>query len=114
MSIVERSWSSSRFQQHTFVVMGARGCAHTKKSRPAAGKCSSRAVLLVADLFHPVDDLAVEMFLNGSMGHGRGWRGTMPVLHIGRNPHRVARPDFVDRAAPLLHQAHTRGDDQHL
>jgi hypothetical protein len=34
---------------------------------------------LVADLFHPVDDLAVERFLNCDMRHGGGWRGTMPM-----------------------------------
>jgi hypothetical protein len=27
----------------------------------------SRAVLLIADLFHPVDDFAVERFLNGDV-----------------------------------------------
>ena len=62
-------------------------------------------ILFVADLFHPVDGLAVELFLNGDMGHGRGWRGAMPVLLTGRNqttspgrissigpPQRCARP----------------------
>ena len=37
-------------------------------------------VLLITDLFHPVDDLAVELFLNGDMGHSRGCSGTMPML----------------------------------
>ena len=34
----------------------------------------SSAVLVVAYLLQPVDDLAVELFLNGDMGHGRGRR----------------------------------------
>src|SRR5579859_1022789 len=35
----------------------------------------ARAVLLVADLFHPVDNLAVEPFLNRDVRHGSGRRG---------------------------------------
>src|SRR5438046_1114508 len=37
-------------------------------------------VLLVADLLHPVDDLAVERFLNGDMGHAGGRHGAVPML----------------------------------
>src|SRR5207245_3005731 len=33
------------------------------------------AILLVADLLHPVDHLAVFLFLNGDVGHGCGSRG---------------------------------------
>src|SRR5512137_1392815 len=36
--------------------------------------------LLVADLFHPVRGLAVEIFLNGDVGHGCGRRSAVPVL----------------------------------
>src|SRR6266566_9842624 len=35
----------------------------------------SGLVLFVADLFHPVGGLAVELFLNGDVRHGRGCRG---------------------------------------
>jgi hypothetical protein len=38
---------------------------------------SSRLGLLVADLFHPVHRLAVELFLNGNVRHGGGWCGAM-------------------------------------
>src|SRR5437879_10922401 len=41
---------------------------------------SSGPVLLVADLFHPVHRLAIELFLNGDVRHGGGWRGTVPML----------------------------------
>jgi len=43
-------------------------------------------VLFVADLFHPVGGLAIELFLNGDMGHGPGRRGTMPMLFTPWNP----------------------------
>ena len=71
-------------------------------------------VLFVADLFHPVDHFAVELFLNGDVGHRRGWRGAVPMLLAGRNPDHVARPDFLDRAAPTLRPAATGRHDQGL
>src|SRR5207302_10627174 len=40
--------------------------------------CST--VLLVADLLHPVDGLAVELFHNGDVRHGRGRRGAVPMF----------------------------------
>jgi hypothetical protein len=40
----------------------------------------SPAVLFVADLFHPVDGLPIELFLDGGVRHGRGQRSTMPML----------------------------------
>ena len=71
----------------------------------------SGLVLLVADLFHPVDNLAVEFFLNGDVGHGRGGRGPMPVLLAGREPDHVTRTDFLNRAAPSLRPAAARCHD---
>jgi hypothetical protein len=73
-----------------------------------------RRVLFVADLFHPVDDLAVELFLGGDMRHGGGRRGAMPVLLARRKPDHVAGPDFLDRAALALRPAATGGDNQGL
>src|SRR6266542_2325113 len=60
------------------------------------------SVLFVADLFHPVHRLAVELFLNGDVRHGRGRRGAVPVLLTRREPYHVARPNLLDRAAPAL------------
>jgi hypothetical protein len=40
-------------------------------------------ILFVADLFHPVNNLAVELFLYGNVRHGRCRRGAMPVLLAG-------------------------------
>src|SRR5918996_2433043 len=50
-------------------------------------------VLFITDLFHPIDDLAVDMFLDGDMGHGRRRRRAVPVLDGRRNPDDVARAD---------------------
>src|ERR1035441_2317679 len=74
----------------------------------------SGLVLFVTNLFHPVDNLTVELFLNGDMGHGRGCRGAMPVFLTGRNPDDVTRPDFLHRSASTLCPAATGGHDQGL
>jgi len=54
------------------------------------------------------------MFDNGNVRHGRGGPGTVPVLFIGRASDRVSWPNFLDRAAPALHQAAARCHDQRL
>src|SRR5213594_914673 len=69
-------------------------------------------VLLVADLFHPVNCFAVELFLNGDMRNGSGWRSTMPVLLTGREPYDVTGSNFFDRASPALCAPATGGHDQ--
>src|SRR5262249_24319824 len=71
-------------------------------------------VLFVADRFHPVHRLAVELFLDGDVRHGRGRRGAVPVLLARREPDHVARPDLLDRAAPALGQAAAGRHDQGL
>src|SRR5438034_7383434 len=40
----------------------------------------SLPILCVADLFHPVHDLAIKCFLNGDVRHGCGRPGAVPVL----------------------------------
>src|SRR5271170_3433912 len=65
----------------------------------------SRQVLLVGDLFQPVDGYAVQRFLNGDMGH-RGCRArAMPMFLAGRKPDDIPRPDFLDGAAKALRPA---------
>src|SRR4051794_6125099 len=76
-------------------------------ARPSQG-------LLVGHLFHPVDDLAVELFLKGDMGHGRRCRSSMPVLFLGCEPDNVARPDCLDRAALALHPSASGSHYQRL
>ena len=73
-----------------------------------------RRVLFVGDVFQPVDHLAVELFLNGDVGHGGGWRGAVPVFFARRKPDHVAGADFLDRAAPALHAPAAGGHDQGL
>src|SRR5260370_28717048 len=77
--------------------------------------CSSSAcVLFVADLFHPVDGFAVELFLNRDMGHRRDWSGAVPMLLTRRNPDDVPRPNLLDRPSPALCPATTGRHDQGL
>src|SRR5271156_5589234 len=75
---------------------------------------TSPAVLLVANLLHPIDVLAVELFLDCDMAHGRGRRSAVPVLFARRKPDDVARTDFLDRATVALHPTATGRDNQRL
>src|SRR5438132_4291906 len=58
------------------------------------------SVLFVGDLLHPVDDLAVERFLNGDMGHGGGRHSAVPMLFTRRARDQITRSNHPDRAAP--------------
>jgi len=71
-------------------------------------------VLFFADLFHPLDDLTVQLFLNGNMRHGCGCRGAMPVFLTRRDPYNIPLPDFLDLTAPLLNPAGAGCHDQSL
>src|SRR5438093_2944212 len=71
-------------------------------------------VLFVGHVFHPLDRLAIELFLNGDVRHRRVRRRAVPVFLAGFNPHDIARPDFFDGAARELHASETRRDDQRL
>src|SRR5207244_11498605 len=74
----------------------------------------SGPVLFVADLLHPVDGLAVELFHNRDVRHGRGWRRAVPMLLTRRAPDHVTGPNLLDRTAPALHQAAAGRHDQCL
>ena len=86
------------------------GAGHDDAIRAA----TSAGVLFVAHLFHPVDRFAVELFLNGDMGHRRGWSGAVPMLLTRRNPHYVTRSNYLDRTSPALCSATTSGHYQSL
>src|SRR2546422_1943861 len=71
-------------------------------------------VLLVANLFHPFDGLAVKVFQDGDVRHGRGWSGAVPMLLTRRAPDHIARPNFFFRATFALHPPKSGSDDQGL
>jgi len=72
------------------------------------------AVLRLTHLLHPVDDLAVERFLNGDVRHRARWHCAVPMFFVRRKPDHVARPDFLDRSAFALRPSQTGCDDQGL
>src|SRR5580658_2606750 len=74
----------------------------------------SGPVLFVCDLFHPVDNLALELFLNGDMRHGGGRRPSVPMLLARREPDHIAWPDLLDRPAPALRPTATGRHDEGL
>ena len=75
---------------------------------------STAVVLLVADVFQPLDRLAIELLLNGDVRHRRRRRRAVPVLFTRWKPHDVARTDLLDRSAPALHASGAGRDDQRL
>src|SRR5215207_8942585 len=72
---------------------------HRLARQPARGGagCSPRsgAILRVADVFQPVDDLAVERFRNRDVRPRYGWRRAVPVLLAGPEPNDIARLDLL-------------------
>ncbi len=50
----------------------------------------------------PVGGPAFEFFLNCDVRHGRGGRGSVPVLFAGREPDDIARPELINRPSPIL------------
>src|SRR5579859_2656837 len=62
-------------------------------------------VLFVADLFHPIDGLAIEPFLYGDVRHRGGWRGAMPMFLSRREPDHITRTNLLDRPTPALDPA---------
>src|SRR6266404_3011548 len=74
----------------------------------------SAAVLLVADLFHPVDVLAIERFRDSDMRHrGRRCRA-VPMLLARWKPDYIAGTDFFDRSALALRPVKAGCDDEGL
>src|ERR671912_66660 len=82
------------------------------RERPARrSPPSSGPVLLVANLFHPIDRLAVERLRDGDVAHRRGVRGAVPMLLAGREPDHVAGADLLAPAALDLCPADARRHD---
>src|SRR5579862_5622650 len=69
--------------------------------------------MFVADLFHPIDGLTVELFYNSDMRH-RGGRGlAVTMLDAGRTPDYIPGPDFLFAPIPALRPA-AAGRDDHV
>jgi hypothetical protein len=71
-------------------------------------------VLPVADLLHPRRVAPIALLLDRDMCHRRGWRGSMPMLHSGRDKDDVTLVKLLDGTSPTLDPAGPRCHDQHL
>src|SRR5579875_2544023 len=80
----------------------------------SGAKIVSAPILLVGDLLHPVNHLAILLFLNSNVRHGRGRRGAVPVLLAGLEPDHITRPNFLNRASPALSPAAACHNNQSL
>src|SRR6476469_580662 len=91
------------------------GCSPRSRGFSLALRLARRnAILLVGDLLHPLDDLAVERFLNRDVSHCRRGCGAVPVLFVRRKPHHVAGPDLLDWPTRTLRETAAAGHDQRL
>jgi hypothetical protein len=69
---------------------------------------------MVADVFHPIDDLPIFFLLNRDVSHARRRRGAMPVLFAGRNPNYITGTDLLDGTVPALNPSTASGHDKSL
>src|SRR5438270_13448462 len=74
----------------------------------------SGLVLLFTHVFHPIHNLAVLLFLDGDVRHGRGRRSSVPVFLAGREPDHVTGTYFFNRTAPPLRPPAARSHDESL
>src|SRR6478609_2399383 len=71
-------------------------------------------VLVFAHLFHPINDLAVQLFLCGNVCHCDCWRRAMPMFFSRRKPYHITRANFFNRASLLLYPSEAGGHNQRL
>src|SRR5262249_32921444 len=71
-------------------------------------------VLRVGDVFHPVDDFSVFLFLNGDVSHCSCRGCAVPVFFAGSEPNHVARANLFDWSAFALRPAAAGCDDKRL
>src|SRR5688572_12320154 len=74
----------------------------------------SPAVLLIANLFHPISGLAIELFHNRDMCHGCSWCSSMPMLLAWWRPDYITRPNLLDRCSPTLDETGAGRHDECL
>ena len=74
----------------------------------------SLLVLLIRDLFHPLNHFPVQRLLNSDVSHRGRRRSAVPMLLVRRKPDHIARPNFLDWSALSLCPSEAGGDDQRL
>src|SRR3954470_6956864 len=79
--------------------MALRSADAAGRMRTAGMLKLSWVVLFVADLFQPVDGLAIQSFVGCGLLHGGVPTRAMPVLFARLEPDDVAGPDLLDRPA---------------
>jgi hypothetical protein len=72
------------------------------------------AVLLVGDVFHPLDDFPVEHLRDRDVRHRGYRRRAVPMPFAWPEPHDVTGANLFDRSAVPLHTSTTGRDDQRL
>src|SRR5258705_3642767 len=76
-----------------------RTCRKSPRGEPSP---LTSGILFVADLFHPVHDLAVELFLSGNVCHGGCLCGALPLLFPGGTPEHPTTAGFFHLDPPAL------------
>ena len=74
----------------------------------------SLSILVVTNLFHPVNRFAIEVFLDGHMRHGCGRRSAVPMFLTWRDRDHISWSNFLTRSAPTLHPTAARRHNQGL
>src|SRR6476659_6212150 len=117
VAAMKRSGSSSwciRTRSAPSRPMALRSAGAAGRMRTAGTLKLPFVVLFVADLFQPVDGLAIQRFVDGDVLHGGRRRRSVPVLFARLEPDDVPRPDLLERSALALREAVAEGDDQRL
>jgi hypothetical protein len=70
-----------------------------------------RTVLLIADMFHPVNNLAILLLLDGDVRHARRRRSAVPMLFAWREPDDITGPDLLDWSTFALSPPAPGSDD---
>ena len=98
----------------SMAAIGATATSATSLLTAGARRRLLSEVLVIGNVFEPVDGAAVDEGLDGDVGH-RGLGGAaMPVLDPGWSPDDIAFGDALLVPAPLLHPPVTGGDDEGL
>ena len=77
-------------------------------------RMASLPILVVSNFFHPVDDFAIEAFLDRDVRHRVFVRRAVPMFQTRREPNDIAGTDFLDGPAFALNPAEAESDDQCL